>query len=68
MTVVVECPADQKEFFPLIYLGAEALSALYPYTLEMIKNDMEGGEVLAQLVNFSNAVRAYLQHHNIYVD
>lgn len=64
---VVECPSDKEAFFPLIYLGPEALQALYPKTLEMIQQDMEGGEVLRQMQNFSNGVRAHLQHYGIFV-
>lgn len=66
--MIQECPPNKPPFLPLIYLGPEALQALYPKTVEMIEQDMEGGEVLAQMVNFSNAVRATLQHYNIYVD
>lgn len=64
---VEECPPPNEPFIPLIYLGPEALAALYPYTLQMIANDMEGGEVLRQMQNFSNAVRAHLQHYGVYV-
>lgn len=66
--VVREAEPDQVPFLPLIYLGTEALRALYPCTLQMIANDMEGGETLAELENFSNSVRAHLQHHGVFVD
>ena len=64
---VSECPPDKEPFLPLIYLGPEAMEALYPKTLQLIQNDMEGGEVLRQLQNFSNSVRAYLQHYGVFV-
>lgn len=66
--IVHEAAIGEVPFIPLIYLGCEALRALYPHTQQMVANDMEGGETLAELQNFSSHVRACLQHYGVFVD
>lgn len=64
----VLCPQDKLPFFPLMYLGPEALAELYPYLKACLDNNFSGGETEAQLRNLVNGTRAHLQHYNIWVD
>lgn len=62
------CPPDKLPFFPLIYLGPEALAELYPFLKSALEDNWTGGEVEAQLRTLVNSTRAHLQHFNIWVD
>lgn len=59
---------EEEPYWPTMYLGPQTLQILLPYIGQAIRDDMLGGQVLAELTNLANQTRAVLQHHDIWIE